>query len=123
MKSNLRIAGATLLTVLYCFAMGSAYAMVNHSETSHQPRSQQELILTDFAHKLICPASTTESSVGNHSPASAPNLKTQWTGFWAILLLTEQRFEASFRQYLFLKERFRIWHTKSDLLFPFHNFW
>lgn len=119
MTRKFRLAVAILLTGLYGLAMGSAYQQVGHAGATFSSDAQQVVMLTDFAHQLFCLTSTPEGTTGHHScPADPDSASGQ-----GILRLTEQRYEAAFLQYIALSDPGRKAHTKSDQLFPFHNFW
>ena len=123
MKGSIRLHGVVLLTMLYCFAIGTinispAYPGFQDNESASEIEQ-----ISAWSSKLYCQISPSENSINNINNLPVKPLKTQFAGFWAILKVTNHLFETELSQYSTLARNVLIKFRKSDLIFPFQYFW
>lgn len=119
-----RILSIALLTAVYCFALHIATKSSAYPDfTNKNNASTSEKLTLDFSIKLFCHTSQYESLVNTVNDLPGSNYKNPFTGFAAVIDITEQLFHAKFYQYASLFWETLINNRKSDIIFPFHYFW
>lgn len=123
MKSPYQILKALLLFTVYCFGI---YTTINilpdYSKQIVSHKNGQKEYLTTF--KVLTPH-TEQSEVlfSGLTEYPSPDYNLSYKGFWIISTYGEVLFSALFKQYKSHFKTLLIRHRKSDLIFPFHNFW
>lgn len=123
MKDRIRLHFVVLLTMLYCFAIGTinvSPAFPGFQDTGSASEIER---ISVWSSKLYCQTSPSESSINNNNNLPAKPHKTQFAGSWAILKVSNQLFETELTQYSELTRNVLIKFRKSDLIFPFQYFW
>ncbi|MGJ8744773.1 hypothetical protein [Polaribacter sp.] len=124
MKNSNKILSVFLLITIYCFGI---YIPANTSlsfgtKTSELEDSQKEYLTTNstvaFSHTLQL-----ENLFSEISEYSYSSFQLSFEGFLAIFYSNELLLNAKFKQYKSHFKTLLIRHRKSDLIFPFHNFW
>lgn len=124
MQSFNNIVKVLLLVTIYCFGLvNSADALTNFNQTPLSENSAQKSYFTAST-KLLSPhAQQTEVSVSDVAEVVSPNYKLPFTGFTASLNSIDFASISRYRQYILYAKTLLIKFKKTDLIFPFHNFW
>ena len=113
-----------LLVAVYCFGI---YVPTNtlpssNTQTIEQSNNKKER-LTTSTKVLYAHTQQFENLFSDLANYSFPNFKLPYFSFWAVICSNDLLFNAKFKQYKDLLKTILIRHRKSDLIFPFHNFW
>jgi len=122
-KNTVRILSVLLLTVIYCYAIGTVGASVVPTDAKGALNTQQEKYTLNVASQLFCHTSQTENAVSSPTQLPIPSFKNPFDPQWAAIKAAEQFFETEFYQYSRVSRNFLIQYRKADHLFPFHYFW
>lgn len=124
MKNCNYILKGLLLLTIYCFGLCTS-ALTVHApsvEIEHQTNKQQDTIVNATkVHFLHTQQSENLLAVVEYKPAS--DLKLAFKDYSKFTFSTDLQILASFKQYKSYYQTLRIRFRKSDLIFPFHNFW
>ncbi|SIR25228.1 hypothetical protein [Maribacter ulvicola] len=113
-----------LLVTIYCFGLFSTANTVPFSNNTILGESSDQKTFFAESTKLLSPhAQQSEISVADVAEVTAPNYKLPFTSFSNATNTTEVVFSSRYKQYVFYAKNLLIRHRKSDLIFPFHNFW
>lgn len=122
-KNLFRILGITALTVLY-FATISLIGGISHNlgflvkSSSEKAKSELSVSINQFSN-----SAQSESLVNPLSNTLPATFKDSNNEFSAIVKIRELFFANEFSQYIFYVRNFLIKYGKSNIIFPFHNFW
>lgn len=124
MKKILRTAALFLLATIYCFAMNvvtqSIVISFNYNSDVHsgEERYLERVYSIFFYHT---PHNETASNTVQNFVAH--EFKNLFHFIWATQETIENKFEKSFTLYTWNSENIQIRYRKTNLIFPFHNFW
>ena len=124
MKSTNHIFRVLLLVSIYCFGVySSANILPFSNEITVDQKSEQKAYFTAST-KLLSPHSQqSEASISDVTEYATPNFKLPFTSVSIRLKSNEVLFSSRFKQYENYANILLVRHRKSDLIFPFHNFW
>ena len=125
MKKWHKILRVFLLVSIYCFGVyvPAKTALNSSAQTFEQHKEQKEYL--NSASKILYPhTQQLENSISDITECSFSNFDlSSIEGFWTITYPEELLFNARFKQYKNYLKTLLIRQRKSDLIFPFHNFW
>lgn len=123
MKKILRTAALFLLATIYCFAMNvvtQSIVSFNYNSDVHSGEERYlELVYSIFFYHT--PHNETASNTVQNFVAH--EFKNLFHFIWATQETIENKFEKSFTLYTWNSENIQIRYRKTNLIFPFHNFW
>ncbi|MCB0427573.1 MAG: hypothetical protein KDD16_09750 [Mangrovimonas sp.] len=123
MKKKNNILGALFLISIYCFGIGfSAQKTASHYELI-ETGNKHEKQFSSLSNALCFHTQTSETVLSGITEYASPNFNQNFEGFWAITFSTELRLYALFKQYKTYFKTILVRYKKTDLIFPFHNFW
>ena len=124
MKNQNYIVKVLLLVTVYCFGIyGSASTLPFSNDITYSQENEHSAYLTSSS-KILSPHSQqTEVSISDVAESLNLNFKLPFTSFNPSQKLSEVFFNTRFKQYKIYANTLLIRHRKSDLIFPFHNFW
>jgi hypothetical protein len=125
MKKVNRVLDASLMTVIYCFAL---LVVLNHSfKSSPTFADTQSEIHKNYSSSdsgsLLLHTSQTEVLLSNVNSNLLPTFKNPFQSFSAVLQTEEAIFASVFHQYHRTSANLLIRFRKANLIFPFHYFW
>ncbi|RAV29173.1 hypothetical protein [Sinomicrobium soli] len=117
--------GSTLLFLcVYGFGIGFSVHAHLLSDKQHTYRDHgQSGYFSSVSKTLYFHNPPSETLLAGVSEYPVPGIKPFFAGFGFISLVCELLFHSEFRQYQNYFKTILIRHRKSDLIFPFHNFW
>ncbi len=109
---------------MYCFGVyNSANTLPFSNEITVDQNSEQKAYFTEST-KLLSPHSQqSKVSISDVTEYATPNFKLPFTSALIRIKSYEVLFNSRFKQYANYANTLLIRHRKSDLIFPFHNFW
>ncbi|MDN3665394.1 hypothetical protein ACFFU1_15580 [Algibacter miyuki] len=124
MKARHHILRVLILLAVYCYgiyvpatAMPAAFTQsVAETNTPKESVTTTSKILYAHTQQL-------DNVYSDFSEYSLSQFKLAQEGFWAISHTYNLLFHAKYKQYQNHLKTILIRHRKSDLIFPFHNFW
>jgi hypothetical protein len=123
MKKWLQISKYLLITI-YCFGI---YTSINNLPVVNYQsidKSSSQKQFTTFSHKVISyHTQESENLISDFTEFSLPNFNLSSLDFHTVLYANELLLHAKFKQYKTYLQTLRIRQKKSNLIFPFHNFW
>ncbi|WP_339842150.1 hypothetical protein [uncultured Maribacter sp.] len=124
MKSPNQIFRVLLLVSIYCFGVySSANSLPFSNEISVDQKNEQKTYFTAST-KLLSPHSQqSEVSISDVTENVTPNFKLPFASVSISLKSNEVLFNSKYKQYQNYANTLLIRHRKTDLIFPFHNFW
>ena len=126
MKNWNNILGVFLLVSVYCFGIYTPAKKLSHSSLQNIEQSNTSTPKENLEanSKLLQPHTQQfENLFSDVAELSFPELKLPYNGLWAIISSNDILFSAKFKQYQNHLKTILIRQRKSDLIFPFHNFW
>ncbi|WP_405296254.1 hypothetical protein [Algibacter sp. Ld11] len=126
MKNWNSILGVFLLVSVYCFGVYTPsqtlpYSSLHNLEQSNSSTHKENL---EANSKLLQPHTQQfENLVSDLAEVSFPELQLSYNSFYAVIFSNHILFNAKFKQYQNYLKNILIRQRKSDLIFPFHNFW
>ena len=124
MRNTPQILRVLLLISIYCFGICvSAQTLPKSNTQAFVQNNGQEDYLTTSSVTHFLHTQQSEVSVSVISEYAEPNYKLPFQGFAVISFSNELLFNATFKQYENHFNTLLIRQRKSDLIFPFHNFW
>jgi hypothetical protein len=124
MKNWNQIIKVLLLVSIYCFGVCiSTKALPYSSAHPIEQNNKQHKYVTSASKILFFHTEQSEDSLSSLSEYSLQNFKLSYTDFWVTSLSIEILCKATFKQYKNHLKTILIRYRKSDLIFPFHNFW
>ncbi|WP_276165859.1 hypothetical protein [Zobellia alginiliquefaciens] len=121
MKSVKKIFGLSLLTAIYCCAIGMGLSGDQTLRVNSSDNSQKELVSSVNA-KLYFHTSESETAVDNPSNNSQNPLEGP-SKLSGTQKTSENIFESRLAQYTRFSQNLLISKRKTDIIFPFHYFW
>jgi len=124
MKSPNQILRVLLLVTIYCFGIySSAKSLPSSNEVAIGQNNEQKDYFTASSKVLSPHSQQTEVSISDVTENATPEFKLPFQGSWDNVKPNEVLFYSRFKQYRIYFNTLLIRHRKSDLIFPFHNFW
>ncbi|SDS30962.1 hypothetical protein SAMN05216503_2645 [Polaribacter sp. KT25b] len=124
MKNKHQIIKVLLLISIYCFGIYlSANSSAYFSEQNVVKDNKQKEYVSTTSKVLFIHTQQYESLQSNLTEYSLPTFESPDNLFWLISNSNELLFNSKFKQYNNYLKNILIRHRKSDLIFPFHNFW
>lgn len=124
MKDFNHISKVILLITIYCFGICASAASISagHVEVLQGDTSQNEFVVnTSKVHFLHIQQA--ETVLASTTDITFPDYKLSFKDYCNSSLTDQLQFLASYKQYKNHLKTLRIRYKKSDLIFPFHNFW
>lgn len=123
MKHALKVFCITLLTLLYCSAVGVVSASKAYPGIQGTFSSECNAHFSAASQVLFTHTSQSETAITNFSALPKPGVKDATGGLWAIgisaLLLADKSYIRYLRTSVCADQRTRL----GELLYPFHYFW
>ncbi|NRR91970.1 hypothetical protein HSX10_10375 [Winogradskyella undariae] len=124
MKKGEQTLRVLLFISIYCFGIGvSALTATNSNTQVFVQNNGQEDSFSTASKTHFIHTDQSEISVSNFLESSVSNDDLSLDDFIIVLFLNKLLFNAKFKQYENHFKNLLIRHRKSDLIFPFHNFW
>lgn len=124
MKNKHQIIKVLLLISIYCFGIYlSANSSAYFSKQNVVKDNKQKEYVSTTSKVLFIHTQQYESLQSNLTEYSLPTFESPDNLFWLISNSNELLFNSKFKQYNNYLKNILIRHRKSDLIFPFHNFW
>lgn len=124
MKNWHKIFSVVLLVSIYCFGVYAPAETAVHSSEQTYTQNKEQKASFKSASKILYPhTQQLENSISDITECPFSILKLPTTAFWTIAYPVEIRLSAKFKQYKNYLNTLLIRQRKSDLIFPFHNFW
>lgn len=124
MKKRGQILKVLLLTSVYCFGIFLSANNSTYFSAENISKNNEQLAYSATTSKaLFVHTQQFENSLSEVTEFSSPNFKLFNDDFAAISASNTLEFNATFKQYKNYLQNTLIRHRKSDLIFPFHNFW
>lgn len=124
MKSTSHIFRVLLLVAIYGFGVYSSANILPFSNEITVVQNKEQKAYFTASTKVLSPHSQqSEISISDVTEYATPNFKLPYTTVSLSLLSNEVGFNSRFKQYENYANNLLIRHRKSDLIFPFHNFW
>lgn len=124
MKNKHQIIKVLLLITIYCFGSYLSTDALSYfkKENILQNNNQTEYLSTK-SKVLFVHTQQYESSVYNLTEYSLPDFESSNNLFWLNSNSNQLLVDSKFKQYKNHLKTLLIRQRKSDLIFPFHNFW
>jgi len=124
MKKKHQIFKVVLLISIYCFGMYLSANTLPDFGAHNIALNKEKATFSSTASKVFYThTQQSENSISELTEFSLPNLKLSSDVFVAISYSNKLDFNSKFKQYKNYLDNTLIRHRKSDLIFPFHNFW
>lgn len=124
MKDFNHISKVLLLITIYCFGICvSAKTLHVSSGPSFQNTNEQQDNLVSASKVHFLHTQPSESILASVEIAGLPDFKLAFDVFCKPTVSFELQNLARYKQYKSHLQTLRIRYRKSDLIFPFHNFW
>lgn len=124
MKSPNQIFRVLLLVSIYCFGVYSSANSLPFSNKISVDQNDEQKVYFTASSKLLSPHSQqSEISISDITEHASPNFKLPFASVSISLKSNEVLFNSKYKQYENYANTLLIRHRKSDLIFPFHNFW
>ena len=124
MKSTSHIFRVLLLVAIYGFGVYSSANILPLSNEVTVGQSKEQKAYFTASTKILSPHSQqSEISISDVTEYATPNFKLPYPSVSLSLISNEVAFNSRFKQYENYANNLLIRHRKSDLIFPFHNFW
>ncbi|TLP80235.1 hypothetical protein [Maribacter sp. ACAM166] len=124
MKNLHQVLKVLLLITIYCIGISSSAKSLSDANAQTIEQNNEQKKYFSSAYKILQPhAQESQICSVNLAEFVAPNYESHSKGFWVVLKSSELLFNARFKQYIIYSKTLLIRHRKSDLIFPFHNFW
>lgn len=124
MKNKHQIIKVLLLISIYCFGIYlSANSSAYFSEQNVVKDNKKTEYLSSTSKVLFIHTQQYESLHSNLTEYSLTTFESPDNLFWLISNSNELLFNSKFKQYNNYLKTILIRQRKSDLIFPFHNFW
>ncbi|WP_166384327.1 MULTISPECIES: hypothetical protein [unclassified Polaribacter] len=124
MKQKHQILKVLLLISIYCSGMYLSANTTSYFSAQNAKQDTEQLTYLVTASKVFhAHTQQSENLVSETIDFSLPNFKLSSDDLLAISYTTKQEFNSKFKQYKNYLENTLIRQRKSDLIFPFHNFW
>lgn len=124
MKQLPKILKVVLLLTIYCFGLLVSLDSVAYSgsQTIEQNNKEQDYF-SNVSKVIYVHTQQSESLLSEFTEYLTINFDFFYKGFWVTLFPSELLFKTKFKQYQNYFQNLLINNRKSDLIFPFHNFW
>lgn len=123
-KNRHQIIKVLLLISIYCIGIYlSADASAYFSEQNVVKNNKEQDYVSATSKVLFTHTQQYETSLSNLTEYSLPSFESSDNLYWLISISNELLFNSKFKQYNNYFKNILIRHRKSDLIFPFHNFW
>jgi hypothetical protein len=123
-KNKHQIIKVLLLISIYCFGIYlSANSSPYFSTQNVIQNNEQKEYLATTSKVLFTHTQQSENLLSELTEYSLPNFEFSSDNFWSIPYSNKLLFNSKFKQYNSYLKNTLIRHRKSDLIFPFHNFW
>ncbi|HNV50060.1 MAG: hypothetical protein WBH71_06910 [Bacteroidales bacterium] len=123
MKKILRTAALFLLATIYCFAMNVVTQSIVSFNYNSDVHSGEERYLERVYSIFFYHTPHNETASNTVQNFVAHEFKNLFHFIWATQETIENKFEKSFTLYTWNSENIQIRYRKTNLIFPFHNFW
>ncbi|WP_158840659.1 hypothetical protein [Polaribacter sp. L3A8] len=124
MKKKQQIFKVILLIAIYCSGMYLSANTLPYFGTHNVFTNTEKATFSTTASKVFYThTQQSENSISELVEFSLPNFKLSSDDFIAISYANKLDFNSKFKQYKNYLDNTLIRHRKSDLIFPFHNFW
>jgi len=124
MKQKHQILKAFLLIAIYCFGLGLSAKTLPYLGKQNVIESQETAkYLITTSKVLYTHTQQAENSISEFLEYNTPNFLFSPSDVLATFYLNNLLFNAKYKQYINQLDNTRIKYRKSDLIFPFHNFW
>ena len=124
MKSVKHIIQVFLLIIIYCFGIYNSANIIPFSNDNklEQNHGNKEYLIASA--KILSPHSQqSEVSISGVTEYPTPDFKLSFSVLPIISKSSELLLNSIFKQYRCYFKNLLIRNRKSDLIFPFHNFW
>ncbi|WP_111709412.1 hypothetical protein [Lutibacter citreus] len=113
-----------LLISIYCFGIFAPVKTVAYSSAQKiEQNKKQKEYYTNVYKAPIVHTQQSENLVSENIEYITPNFNLHYKSFWETVVSSELIFKNKYRQYKNYFKNVLIRNRKSDLIFPFHNFW
>ena len=123
MKKILRTAALFLLATIYCFAMNVVTQSIVSFNYNSDVHSGEERYLERVYSIFFYHTPHNETASNTVQNFVAHEFKNLFHFIWATQETIENKFEKSVTLYTWNSENIQIRYRKTNLIFPFHNFW
>ena len=124
MKQKHQILKVVLLISIYCFGLFLSANTSSYFSKDNTPLNKEEATYFTSATKVFyAHTQQSENSISELVDFSLPSFELSSSDFLAITYSNKLEFNSKFKQYKNYLNNTLIRHRKSDLIFPFHNFW
>ena len=124
MKKKHQIFKVILLIAIYCSGMFLSANTPSYLGTHNVSTNTEKATFSTTASKVFYThTQQSENSISELVEFSLPNFELSSDDFTAISYANKLDFNSKFKQYKNYLDNTLIRHRKSDLIFPFHNFW
>jgi hypothetical protein len=123
MKKTERILTILMLTLVYGVTLNigvySGFFLGNQTKST----SEQQEYYTSITQNITCHTPPSENYVQSYKNFPTQTLKINFKDFFALTILFDHLFETKFSPSSEFLRTFHIQQHKSEIIFPFHNFW
>jgi hypothetical protein len=123
LKKQNNILSVLFFITIYCFGIGFSIQKTTFSYKFTEIGKKHKKQISSLSNALYFHTPATETTFSEITEYSIPNFNQNLDSFWVIMFSSELRFYAIFRQYKTYLKTILVRYRKSDLIFPFHNFW
>ncbi|MCI2228159.1 hypothetical protein MC378_03190 [Polaribacter sp. MSW13] len=124
MEKKNQLIKVLLLISIYCFGVFiSANSSLGFNTHRIGQENEQKVFLSTASKVLFTHGHEFENLLSDLTEYTTTNLKLSFNDFWTISYSNQLLFNAKFKQYKNHLKTLLIRQRKSDLIFPFHNFW
>ena len=120
-----KILKTVLLISIYCFGIFVSVKTLPSSTSSQtiEQNNKQKTYYTSVSKVLYIHTQQSENLLSENTEYLAANFTLLFKDFCDVSISNELLFKTKFKQYLIYFKNLLIKNRKSDLIFPFHNFW
>lgn len=113
-----------LFLTIYCFGIFVSVKTLPSSitQTTEQNNKQKEYN-TNVSNNLFVHTQQSENLLSAFTEYGIPTIKLSNTAFGLILFSNDLFFKTKFKQYQNYYKSLLLRNRKTNLIFPFHNFW
>ncbi|MBE0654816.1 MAG: hypothetical protein IH594_13525 [Bacteroidales bacterium] len=123
MKNTIRIPGIIFLTTVYFLAINLVNPSYSYSGPQDNSSTRHGSWYLSASANLSSHTAKSEVSINDISNIPAPSFKDQCSDLRAIAKVSGKLIQTRFSSYTHHSRNFLVKHQKTDIIFPYHNFW
>jgi hypothetical protein len=122
-KKLLKITAILSISILYCLITSLYSVNAMNYYTDYSKHSNLQYYSSIVSSNLFCHTEQTEGASNIYNNISRTSLKNSFNQFSACSFAPIQLLNNLYSPYIYFSENLTVRFMKTDIIFPFHNFW